>query len=91
MRGDPVEVKAGGAKAVRINRRYWLPADRIRSVTTIDRSTTMIVARSAALLLTLEIARRRLEPECPSCSGKNWLPHSTQLQCSGCGWGSSKS
>lgn len=48
----------------------------------------MIVTTIAlALLLTLELARRGLEPECPSCSGKSWPAHSTQLHCASCGWG----
>ena len=48
----------------------------------------MLVALSLApLLLTLELARRALEPECPSCTGKSWTAHSTQLHCAGCGWG----
>jgi ribosomal protein S27AE len=51
----------------------------------------MLVALSLApLLLTLELARRALEPECPSCSEKDWAAHSTQLLCSRCGWGGKK-
>jgi len=46
----------------------------------------MIAALAITLLLLLELARRGLEPECPNCAGKNWTSHSTQLQCSGCGW-----
>lgn len=51
----------------------------------------MILTIAAALLLTLELARRGLEPECPSCNGKSWAPHSTQLHCADCGWGKSES
>jgi hypothetical protein len=46
----------------------------------------MIVAIAATLLLTLELARRGLEPECPSCRGKRWESHSTRLHCAACGW-----
>lgn len=48
----------------------------------------MIVALALGILLVLELARRAIEPECPACSGKRWTTHSTQLQCTGCGWGS---
>lgn len=51
----------------------------------------MIVTTIAlALLLTLELARRGLEPECPSCGHKSWVSHSTELQCASCGWGAAK-
>ncbi|HEX6924192.1 MAG TPA: hypothetical protein VF167_02095 [Longimicrobiaceae bacterium] len=46
----------------------------------------MIVALTAAFLLTLELARRGLEPECPSCHGKRWEALSTRLHCLRCGW-----
>ena len=46
----------------------------------------MIAAVAATILLLLELARRGLEPECPSCASKQWASHSTQLQCAGCGW-----
>jgi hypothetical protein len=59
---------------------------------TLDRNPDMLVALSLApLLLTLELARRALEPNCPSCTGKSWAAHSTQLQCDRCGWGRVKS
>lgn len=48
----------------------------------------MIVALAAAILFILELARRALEPACPNCDTKNWTAHSTQLQCSSCGWSS---
>ena len=46
----------------------------------------MIAALAITLLLLLELARRGLEPECPNCAAKHWTSHSTQLQCTGCGW-----
>lgn len=46
----------------------------------------MIVALALSILFVLEFARRALEPECPACAGKRWTSHSTQLQCSECGW-----
>lgn len=46
----------------------------------------MIAALALTILLLLELARRGLEPECPSCASKHWTSHSTQLQCNGCGW-----
>ena len=52
-----------------------------------SRARTMIVALALSILLVLELARRALEPECPACAGKSWTTHSTQLQCTGCGWG----
>lgn len=47
----------------------------------------MIVTLTVTFLLTLELVRRGLEPECPGCRGKRWEAHSTQLRCSSCGWG----
>ncbi|MBW3628749.1 MAG: hypothetical protein KY464_05550 [Gemmatimonadetes bacterium] len=46
----------------------------------------MIAALALSILLLLELARRGLEPECPSCGAKHWTAHSTQLQCNSCGW-----
>jgi hypothetical protein len=46
----------------------------------------MIAALALTILLLLELARRGLEPECPRCSAKRWIAHSTLLQCESCGW-----
>ena len=48
----------------------------------------ILLLLALTLLLILATARRALEPECPSCASKSWGAHSTQLQCSDCGWGS---
>lgn len=47
----------------------------------------MLATIALTLLATLELARRALEPACPECASKEWAAHSTQLQCSHCGWG----
>jgi ribosomal protein S27AE len=46
----------------------------------------MLATIALTLLATLELARRALEPACPECASKEWTAHSTQLQCSRCGW-----
>jgi hypothetical protein len=71
--------------------RCWVDTDNCRHPVPALRAnyrphTAMIVAIAAALLLSLELARRGLEPECPSCAGKSWAAHSTQLHCANCGW-----
>lgn len=45
-----------------------------------------VLLLALTLLLVLAMARRALEPQCPNCSVKSWSAHSTQLQCTGCGW-----
>jgi hypothetical protein len=47
----------------------------------------MLLLPATMLLVILATARRALEPECPNCASKHWGAHSTQLQCTDCGWG----
>lgn len=46
----------------------------------------MIVALAVTILLALSLARRAMEPHCPACASKSWAAHSTQLNCTRCGW-----
>ncbi|MEX2584094.1 MAG: hypothetical protein WD766_12510 [Gemmatimonadota bacterium] len=45
-----------------------------------------LILLTLSLLGGLSVARRIVEPSCPSCAGKSWVDHPPHLQCTSCGW-----
>ena len=46
----------------------------------------LIVALLMSLMLALGLLRRVVEPACPSCEAKSWIPSPNALHCAHCGW-----
>jgi hypothetical protein len=46
----------------------------------------VFLALTLTLMAALSVARRLVEPACPSCTAKSWNDQPAVLQCTRCGW-----